>query len=1054
MPGDLSSHLYADEAQCVEELLESLPWDDQRAGRVQARARELVGKVRDKKRKRGELESFLQEYGLNTEEGLALMTLAEALLRIPDAATANALIRDKMAAADWLSKQGDSKDLMVRAAGFGLALTKKTLDSVAAKLGEPVIRKAIVEAIRMLGKQFVLGRSIEEGVRNAEAYQKKGYRLSYDMLGEGARTMEAAEHYYKVYYDSIEHIAAKANGGARPGMSVKLSALYPRYEFSQRERCVPVMTEKLLKLAKLAHDRNIYMTVDAEEVDRLELSLAIIEAVAADKSLNGWEGFGLAVQAYQKRAPLVIDRLAEIAEKTGRKLQVRLVKGAYWDAEVKRAQAQGLAEYPVYTRKANTDVSYLACAAKLLSRRDVFYPMLATHNAHTVAAVMELAGNDRAGFEFQRLHGMGETLHDQILSDNLAEVSVYAPCGSHEELLPYLVRRLLENGASTSFVHQILDERVPVEKITADPVADARGHTGKRHGKIPLPKDIYRSFSLFPRGEGRGEGDLHSSGSVSPSPKPSPRGERALGGRINSAGLDLTEASVALKLIEKIKAFDGRTWEAAPLIGGKIHKAGEKRPVTSPSDKRVIGHAWEADEKLIAQAFETAREGFAVWNNMPGPERAAVLERLSGLMEERSEELMALCVREAGKTLPDALAEVREAVDFCRYYAQRGRIDFAEEGHVLPGPTGESNTLYLQGRGVFVCISPWNFPLAIFTGQVTAALMAGNAVIAKPASPTPLIAMFATQLMIEAGVPAAAINLLPGSGRMGGAMVAHKDTAGVAFTGSTQVGWQINRTLAAKDGPIVPLIAETGGQNAMIVDSSALAEQVVDDVLISAFSSAGQRCSALRVLYVQEDIAEKVIAMLKGAMALRRIGDPIDLATDTGPAIDEPSRKGLEEHRAWLEKNGRFIAEAPLDAALKAQGSFFAPVAYEIDHIGQLEGEVFGPVLHVIRYKAEDLDKVIADINATGFGLTLGVHTRISSAMKHITDAVRAGNAYVNRTMIGAVVGVQPFGGQRLSGTGPKAGGPHYLPRFATERVVSIDTTRQGGNASLVTLEE
>ncbi len=1019
--GNLSALLYADEAQCVENLLSELQWDDARGKRVQDRARDLVEKVRGSKRKLGELESFLQEYGLNTEEGLALMTLAEALLRIPDARTANALIRDKMAAADWLGKQGDTKDMMVKAAGMGLSLTRKTLDSAVSKLGEPVIRKAMVEAMRMLGKQFVLGRTIEEGVKNAKAYQDKGYRLSYDMLGEGARTSEDAAHYYEVYHESIEHIAAKANGAStRPGMSVKLSALYPRYEYSQHETCIPVMTEKLLKLAQLAADKNVYLTVDAEEVDRLELSLDIIEAVACDESLpKDWQGFGLAVQAYQKRAPAVIDRLAAIAEKSGRKLQVRLVKGAYWDTEVKHAQVDGLPDYPVYTRKANTDVSYLACARKLLERRDVFYPMLATHNAHTVASVMELAGNDRAGFEFQRLHGMGETLHDQILTDNLAEISVYAPCGSHEDLLPYLVRRLLENGASTSFVHQILDARVPVEKIIADPVVDARVHETKRHKQIPLPADIY-------------------------------------GSRKNSAGLDLREGDIVMPLIEDMKrgAFK-KKWEAAPLIGGKAHKSGSKEDVMNPCDKsEVIGHAWQVDEKLIEKAFEAARKGYELWRMTPADERAKALEKFGDLMEEHMAELMGLCIREAGKTIPDAMAEVREAVDFCRYYAMRGRIDFDPQGQELPGPTGEKNVLTMHGRGVFVCISPWNFPLAIFCGQVTAALMAGNAVVAKPASPTPLIAMRAVELMIEAGIPVDAIALLPGSGRMGGKMVEHADVAGVAFTGSTGVAWQINRTLAAKDSAIVPLIAETGGQNAMIVDSSALPEQIIDDVLISAFGSAGQRCSALRVLFVQDDVADKVVNMLKGAMAQRVVGNGIDISTDIGPAIDDKARGELIAHKEWLEKNAKFIASIPMEDGLEDKGYFFAPVAYEIKDIGQLEKEVFGPVLHVVRYKAENLDKVIDAINDTGFGLTLGVHTRINHYMDKITGNVNVGNAYVNRTMIGAVVGVQPFGGMGLSGTGPKAGGPHYLHRFASEKVVSIDTTRQGCNASLVTLEE
>ncbi len=1023
MTGHLSSYLYADEAQCVEDLLDDLPWDTDRADRVQTQARDFVKRVRTAKRKIGELESFLQQYGLQSEEGLALMTLAEALLRIPDAPTADALIRDKMVAADWLGKQGGSKDLMVKAAGFGLALTRKTLDSAISRLGEPVIRKAMVEAMRMMGRQFVLGRTIEEGLKNAAAYQKKGYRMSYDMLGEGARTQDDADRYFEVYRHAIERIGQSTNDKARPGLSVKLSALHPRYEYAQSEYCIPAMTEKLRALAKLGANANIAITIDAEESDRLEMSLKIIAETIKDKSLKGWEGFGLAVQAYQKRAFPLIDALAGMAKESGQKLQCRLVKGAYWDTEIKRAQVMGLSEYPVFTRKANTDLSYIACAHKLLDRRDAFYPMFATHNAHSVAAIMELAANDRGSFEFQRLHGMGETLHDLVLKDDVAEVSVYAPCGSHEELLPYLVRRLLENGANSSFVNQLLDERVPIDDIVTDPVDNARAHTEKRHAGIPLPQNIYGA------------------------------------GRSNSAGQDLTEQTVEEPLIAHIKkAMARKKFEAAPLIGGQVYREGEARDITNPANtSQIIGQAWGVDEKLIDKAFETAQSGFLKWDKTPAENRAATLEKLADLMEDNSAELMGLCIYEAGKTIDDAQSELREAVDFCRYYAQRGRIDFSAEGETMPGPTGESNVLTMHGRGVFICISPWNFPLAIFTGQVTAALMAGNAVIAKPASPTPLIAMRTVQLMIEAGVPAEVVNFLPGSGAMGGAMVAHPDTAGVCFTGSTEVAWTINRALAAKNGPIVPLIAETGGQNAMIVDSSALAEQVIDDVLISAFGSAGQRCSALRVLYVQEDVADKTIAMLKGAMAQRRIGDPVDLSSDIGPAIDKPSREILKNHHKWLEKNtkfAKFIASIPLDGTLEKQGYFFAPVAYELDNIARLEQEIFGPVLHVIRFKSKNINQVIEDINNTGFGLTMGVHSRIESAVKRITGSVRAGNAYVNRSMTGAVVGTQPFGGQGLSGTGPKAGGPHYLHRFATEKVLSIDTTRQGGNATLVSLLE
>ncbi len=612
---------------------------------------------------------------------------------------------------------------------------------------------------------------------------------------------------------------------------------------------------------------------------------------------------------------------------------------------------------------------------------------------------------------------MGDPLYDQVLTDSLATVCVYAPSGTHEDLLPYLVRRLLENGANTSFVNKLLDPAMPVEDLIADPVLDAQRHKLKRHPHIALPADLYG------------------------------------GSRRNSSGLDLSDADTLSALLADMKKAESQKWEAAPLIGGKPLKKGNSRSVTVPADKtRVVGQVWDADESLIPQAFEEAKKGFEVWSGASAETRASALEKFGDLMEKHRTELMHLIVREGGKTLDDALSEVREAVDYCRYYAMRGRGDF--DALKLPGPTGESNTLYMGGRGVFVCISPWNFPLAIFTGQITAALMAGNAVIAKPATPTPLIAMRAVQLMIEAGVPAQAITLMPCSGRVGGLMTAHAECAGVAFTGSMDVGWQINRTLAARNVAIVPLIAETGGQNAMIVDSSALAEQVVDDVIMSAFGSAGQRCSALRVLYLQEDVADKMINMLKGAMAQRRLGDGANISSDTSAVIDQKSREEFDKHRDWLEKNAKFIAAVPLSDELKGKGSFFAPIAYEINAIKQIEREIFGPVLHVIRFKGDELDRVIDDINATGFGLTFGVHSRISSVMKHITSRIRAGNCYINRTMIGAVVGVQPFGGQGLSGTGPKAGGPHYLPRFAIEKVISADTTRQGGNATLLSLKE
>lgn len=1024
MAQPLSDYLYTDEAARVEALLAILPWDQGRHDRVNARATDMVNRVRESKRKSGEMEAFLKQYALTTEEGLALMGMAEALLRIPDARTAKALIRDKVGSAEW-TLDGSPADWMVKAAGLGMAITRKTLDSAIARLGEPVIRQAMVQAIRIMGHQFVVGQTIDDAIKNAKTYEKRGYTMSYDMLGEGARTNEDAERYFQSYVTALETLGTKVkpadtmHGKRMPSISVKLSALHPRYRVSQEDLCVPALIDKLTHLCKMAKQNDIALTVDAEEVERLELSLKIIGAVAANDSLRDWDGFGLAVQAYSKRTLPLIDHLFTMAQSNRRRLAVRLVKGAYWDTEVKRAQVMGLPDYPVYTRKVNTDLSYLACAHKLLVERATFYPMLATHNAHSIAAILEMAGNSRDNFEFQRLHGMGEGLHDQILEDG-CNISVYAPVGSHQDLLPYLVRRLLENGANSNFVHQLLDPEVPVAKIIADPVDDARMHPKRRHARIPRPNDLF-----------------------------GPQ-------RRNSIGLDLTDTATTEPLLRLMKdGVDGRVLEAAPFISGKSYREGTPRNIMNPAQNDVkIGTVWYADDKLVDRAFEVARDGFAVWSKTPAKKRADALDRLADLMEENRAELMGLCVREAGKTVEDALAEVREGIDFCRYYAARGRADFGGDGRHLPGPTGERNTLSLTGRGTFVCISPWNFPLAIFIGQVSAALMAGNAVIAKPAEQTPLIAMRMARLILEAGVHPDAFTLLPGDGITGGMMTAHRDVAGVAFTGSTEVARIINRALADKDGPIVPLIAETGGQNVMIVDSSALPEQVVDDVLVSAFGSTGQRCSALRVLYLQEDVADKIIEMLKGAMQNLRIGNPFELSSDLGPVIDEDALSTLIRHRAKLDGFGKKIAEAPLPEALTGQGHYFAPVAYEIQSLSELSREVFGPVLHIIRYKAKDLDNVITEVNASGYGLTLGVHSRIEATIKKITAEARVGNAYVNRTMIGAVVGVQPFGGCGLSGTGPKAGGPHYLPRFATEKVITINTTASGGNASLVTLEE
>jgi RHH-type proline utilization regulon transcriptional repressor/proline dehydrogenase/delta 1-pyrroline-5-carboxylate dehydrogenase len=1014
----LSNYTYIDEKEIVGELLEKIKWENETSKRVEIRAKDYVQKVRYSKRKLGELESFFQQYGLNSEEGLALMTLAEALLRIPDSHTANALIKDKMVAADWLSQQGQSKDLLVKAAGFGLSITKKTLDSAISRVGEPVIRKAMIEAMRLLGKQFVLGRTIEEGIKNSQSYIKKGYRLSYDMLGEGARTEADALKYLDIYEHAIKQVG-KSNDLKLPGVSVKLSALHPRYHFNHKDTCVPEMSEKLYLLACTAKDNNVSLTVDAEEVDRLDMSLEIFESVLKKLSNDEWDGFGLAVQAYQKRGMALTEHVLELAKKYKLKLQVRLVKGAYWDTEIKRAQVMGLSDYPVFTRKVNTDLSFISIANLLLDNRDYLYPMIATHNAHTIAAIMELAGNDLTGFEFQRLHGMGETLHDLVLKESSTNTCVYAPCGSHEDLLPYLVRRLLENGANSSFVNKLLDENTPVEEIVSDPIQDAVSHETKRHPQIVLPKGIYS-------------------------------------GRLNSSGIDFTQGDEIYPVLAEIKKIsESQIFESYPIINGLARKEGDPENIMSPSNKTLlVGKAWLANESLISEAFNKAEKGFNQWSSLSADFRADVLDKLADLLERDQHILLSLCVREAGKTIEDSINELREAVDFCRYYAMQGREKFSEEGVLLPGPTGEKNVLTLHGRGVFVCISPWNFPLAIFTGQITAALMAGNAVIAKPAEQTPLIAAHVIKLMHEAGVLPEALCLLTGDGDIGKHIVNHKSVAGVAFTGSTEVAKLINLALAQKEGPIVPLIAETGGQNAMIVDSSALSEQVIDDVIVSAFGSAGQRCSALRVLYLQEEIADRVLTMLKGAMKLLNVADPIDLSTDVGPVIDKHALNILEEHKKEVIKHGSLLFETVVSDETLEAGYYCRPAAYEIKSIKSLEKEVFGPILHIVRFKAEDIGSVLDEINSTGYGLTCGVHSRISSAMDRVTNNLNVGNAYVNRTTIGAVVGVQPFGGFGLSGTGPKAGGPHYLHRFATEKVICVDTTRQGGNASLVSLTE
>ena len=1033
-----------DEAVHVREMLAlaALPAPERAA--AQDTAADLVRRVRARARDQGAVEAFMRQYDLGSEEGVLLMCVAEALLRIPDPATADALIRDKLGDADWRRHLGQSDSVLVNASTWGLMLTGKLVDladdtrrdvhgalqRLVGRAGEPVIRMAVRQAMKIMGHQFVLGRTIDEALARSRKGDNAAYRYSFDMLGEGALTMQDAQRYLQAYRQAIHAIGRSGPGGTfaaadvhdAPSISVKLSALHPRYEHAKRARVLAELGAGLLELARLARDYGIGLTIDAEETDRLELSLDLIFQVLGDASLRGWDGFGIVVQAYQKRAPQVIDHIVHMAGQLGRRIPVRLVKGAYWDAEIKRAQVEGQPGYPLFTRKQNTDVSYLANARRLLDAGDAVYPMFATHNAHTIAIVWQMARvmRNRRDFEFQKLHGMGDDLYAEVIPAGRLDVPcrVYAPVGSHEDLLPYLVRRLLENGANSSFVNRITDEAIPVDELVRDPVEAVAGFDPIPHPRIPLPVDLYRSQNEH---------------------------------RDNSMGLNLANDDVLRDLATAINDAGAGSWTAAPLVPGAT-PGGERIAVTNPADRReVVGHWQAADSATVERALQNAVAAHAAWDATPAASRAARLERAADLLEARMPAYMALCTKEAGKTLPDGIAEVREAVDFLRYYALQAREHFAPVA--LPGPTGESNQLQLAGRGVFVCISPWNFPLAIFLGQVAAALAAGNTVIAKPAEQTNLIGFAAVQLMHEAGVPRDVLQYLPGDGAtVGAALTRDPRVAGVCFTGSTETARAINRALAGREtGPLATLIAETGGQNAMIADSSSLPEQVVKDALGSAFTSAGQRCSAARVLLVQEDIADKVIGMLAGAMTELAVGDPGLPSTDVGPVIDTDAKCVLDEHAARMRSEATLIAEATLGPGTE-HGTFFAPIAWELPSIAALREEKFGPALHVVRWKADELDAVVDAINATGYGLTLGIHSRIDATIERIVARAKVGNIYVNRNQIGAVVGVQPFGGQGLSGTGPKAGGPHYLPRFATEKTVTINTTAAGGNASLLTL--
>jgi RHH-type proline utilization regulon transcriptional repressor/proline dehydrogenase/delta 1-pyrroline-5-carboxylate dehydrogenase len=993
----LDAGKHRNEAAAVADLLRAVPFSPQARTDMGAEAAALVRAARQAPRRSGVVEGFLKEFSLGTPEGLALMCLAEALLRIPDPATRDRLIAEKIGAADWAAHLGNSDSLFVNAGTWGLMLTGRLVDvdeaarrdppgflrRLIGRLGEPVIRRAVAAAVGVMGEQFVLGRTIEAALRRAKA---EGLVCSFDMLGEGARTEDDAVRYEEAYAGAISAIAARGpNAGpeAGHGISVKLSALSPRYEATQERRVMDELYPRLLRLASQAAAADINFTIDAEEADRLVLSLMLLDRLCREAALGAWGGLGLAVQAYQKRAPAVIDALAALAADADRRLMVRLVKGAYWDTEIKRAQVAGRPDYPVFTTKPATDVCYLVCAKALIGASPHLFGQFATHNAETLATVRRLARDAGVTVEFQRLHGMGEALYHAARAEASAlRLRTYAPVGGHEDLLPYLVRRLLENGANTSFVHTLLDQETPAEIVVADPVAAVTAQPGP-HPKIPRPAAMFGPA------------------------------------RRNSAGLDLSVRSER----------------------DQLARAAARVEVCEVADASAVD---------IDEAFAQARAAQPAWDEAGGPARAEVLRAMADALQAELPSLVALLAREAGRTLADGIAEVREAVDFCRYYAVLAEQQFGPP-QTLIGPVGEANTLGLSGRGVFACISPWNFPLSIFTGQVAAALAAGNAVLAKPAEQTPLIAAQAVRLFHRAGLDPRLLALLPGPGEsVGAALVRHPGLGGVAFTGGTETGWAINRALAARDGPIIPFIAETGGLNAMFVDTSALREQVIDDVILSAFGSAGQRCSSLRLLFLPHETADHLIEGLIGAMDALTLGDPADPATDVGPLIDEAALQAMTTHLDRLQREARVLHQL----AAPEGGVFFGPVLAEVGAAGFLEREVFGPILHVVRYHPDELEAAAVPLAARGYGLTLGVHSRLERFAARVRHAVPAGNAYVNRSIIGAVVGVQPFGGEGLSGTGPKAGGPNALLRYAIERSVSVNTAAQGGDPALLNLAD
>ena len=1035
----ISEAFLADEDGILDRLIQKARMTPVEETATSALARTLITKVREQRPHASGVDAFTQEYALSSDEGVMLMCLAEALLRVPDADTQDRLIRDKLAGQDWERHLGRSHSTFVNASTWALMLTGRIVEArdvarwdfdaiwrnLVARVGEPVIRQAVISAVKLLGQHFVLGRTIEEALEKSREASSRGFRFSFDMLGEAAMTRADAKRYLERYREAVQALGASAERSGklfeRPGISVKLTALHPRFEYFKRKEVMAELVGPLTKLCADARIVHLSVTIDAEEAERLDLMLDVFEALGNEDALKGWDGLGLAVQAYQKRALPLIAWLIELARRQKRIIPVRLVKGAYWDSEIKRGQELGLSDYPVFTRKIGTDVSYLACARALLAAPHLIFPQFATHNAHTLAAVEIFAGQSR-NFEFQRLHGMGEALYeiyDDVVPSKQRAVAtrIYAPVGSHEDLLSYLVRRLLENGANTSFVNRLANDQAPIEDLIADPVKRLEAARPKRNPRIVRPA------ALFPQ-------------------------------RRNSEGLLLSDPVTSKGLLSAMRwALASHPQTAHPMING-AERVRETKPVLDPADhRRQVGEASEASGDDVRVALELAAEAQPGWDSRGGVMRADILERASEAYEENRSLLMGLLVREAGRTVPNALTELREAVDFLRYYAKEARAKFTG-AQTLPGPAGEQNELKLHGRGVFMCIAPWNFPLSIFTGQVAAALAAGNSVLAKPAEQTPLIAAASVRLLLEAGVPGNVLHLLPGDGaRVGKAALSDPRLAGVAFTGSTETAAIINRTLAARDGPLPALIAETGGLNAMIVDSTALPEQVARDVLTSAFDSAGQRCSSLRVLFLQEDVADKMLDQILGAMDELKIGDPFDLATDVGPIIDDEARNNLQAHAKRMTKEGTLLRKLDLDPSLDS-GTFFPPHVFAIESMSVLTREVFGPIVHVVRFEGDRLDSVCDAINGSNYGLTLGLHSRIDATADFVRDHVNVGNVYVNRNQIGAVVEAQPFGGERLSGTGPKAGGPHYLQRFALERSFTVNTAAAGGNVTLLSLDE